>query len=209
MKTLHELINTAEPALPLIQQWIALSPLACELLPPSEQAAGVLLGLQVTTRSPMGAMAHDTGGLLIDGGWLRVLGSGHPRLTRDLLHWNQGRAEGLLLVADDAAGGFFAINGGALGDDAGAMYYFAPDTQEWEGLEVGYSDFLQWALSGRMEQFYADLRWDGWREEVATLPGDLSYSFFPFLWTREGSPSTSSRKAVPVDEIYALSLGQA
>ena len=78
MKPLHELINHEESALPLVQSWAAGAKTTCEVLPPSERCGDVLHRLQVTTRSPMGAVAHGTGGLLIDGGWLRVLGSGHP-----------------------------------------------------------------------------------------------------------------------------------
>lgn len=53
------------------------------VLPKTANAARACLeGLQVTTRSPLGAIAHETGGLLIDSGWLRVLGSGHPRPAR-------------------------------------------------------------------------------------------------------------------------------
>ncbi|WZB72845.1 DUF2625 family protein [Achromobacter xylosoxidans] len=90
MKPLQALINHEESALPLVQSWVAEARTSCEILPPSERSGDVLHRLQVTTRSPMGAVAHGTGGLLIDGGWLRVLGSGHPRLTRDIASWNSG-----------------------------------------------------------------------------------------------------------------------
>jgi hypothetical protein len=53
-----------------------------------------------------------------------------------LFHWNDGRAKDLFLVGDDAAGGFFAINGGALGPDLQMMYYWAPDDLEWAPLDV-------------------------------------------------------------------------
>jgi hypothetical protein len=37
----------------------------------------------VTTRSPLGALASQTAGLFLDGGWLRHLGAGGPaRLQR-------------------------------------------------------------------------------------------------------------------------------
>ena len=68
--------------------------------------ADVLVALQVTTRSPMGAIAFETGGLLFDHGWLRLLGSGSMRLEGDLARWNGLGAsalveafEGALLVA--------------------------------------------------------------------------------------------------------------
>src|SRR5689334_17854253 len=107
----------------------------------------------------MGAVVYETGGILIDNGWLRVLGSGHDRLTRTMPRWNEGRADGFYLVADDAVGGFFAINGGALGPDAKNLYYFAPDSLEWEPLNFGYSTFLQWACAGPLEKFYEWIRW--------------------------------------------------
>ncbi|CAB3817334.1 hypothetical protein LMG26691_00300 [Achromobacter animicus] len=207
MRPLNELINETEPALPLVHDWIAGAAIQCEILPPSPRNDDVLLALQVTTRSPMGAIAHGSGGLLLDGGWLRVLGSGHPRLPRDLAGWNAGRADGFLLVADDAAGGFFALNGGALGDDPGMLYYRAPDNLQWEALELGYSDFLQAMLAGRIEDFYAALRWPEWQAEVKALGPDQCFSFYPFLWTQEGSPAASSRKAVDIAEHCALTLG--
>lgn len=206
MRALHELLNHAESALPLITAWARDAELPVELLPPSAACDAVLLALQVTTRSPLGAMAHGTGGVLVDGGWLRLLGSGHPRLSRDLAAWNQSRGDGFLLVGDDAVGGFFAINGGSLGDDTGALYYWAPDTLRWEALEIGYSDFVEWALSERLGQFYQDLRWDGWQRELPQLGADQCMSFYPFLWTAEGSINGSSRRAVPLDEHYRLNL---
>lgn len=145
MRTLEELIDTEDAALPLVQEWAAGASHPFEILEPSEaDRQRVLLALQVTTRSTMGAVAHDTGGLLIDHGWLRVLGSGHPKLARNIVDWNEERSSGFLLVADDVVGGFFALNGGGLGEDAGAMYYWAPETLRWESLEIGYSDFLEW-----------------------------------------------------------------
>ena len=111
-KTLEELVNMQEPAFPLVQEWVAKAVRPVEMLPPSPGRDEVLLQTQVTTRSPMGAIVYETGGVLFDRGWLRVLGSGHERLTRTLPGWNEGRCDGFYLVADDAVGGFFAINGG-------------------------------------------------------------------------------------------------
>ena len=109
----------------------------------------------------MGALVYGSGGLLIDNGWLRIAGSGHPRLPRDPASWTQ-RPEfasvRALPIADDVAGGIFALNGGDLGEDTGCVYYFAPDTLNWESLEVGYSEFLQWALSGDLDTFYENVR---------------------------------------------------
>ena len=84
MRTLAELINTDDPAIAKIREWMRDATNPCELLPPSQQREEVLVQTQVTTRSTMGAIAYETGGILIDGGWLRLLGSGHPKLPRTL-----------------------------------------------------------------------------------------------------------------------------
>lgn len=206
MRVIEELIDSADPALPLVKEWIADSSTSCEVLPPSQDQARVLVGLQVTTRSTMGAIAYETGGLLINGGWLRILGSGHPKLTRNILDWNEGRSSGFLLVADDVVGGYFAINGGAFSEDNRSMYYWAPDTLQWEQMDFGYSDFIQWSLSGRLDRFYADLRWPGWQSDLGMVSADQCFTFYPFLWTKEGSVNGSSRKAVPTSEQYALNV---
>ena len=81
MKSLEELTNTDDPAIDLLRQWTALDENHIEISPPSASREAVLLEVQVTTHSTMGAVAYETGGVLVDDGWLRFLGSGHPRLT--------------------------------------------------------------------------------------------------------------------------------
>jgi hypothetical protein len=206
MRSLSELIDTKEPGIEKIREWIRSAVNDCLLLPPSARREHVLLETRVTARSTMGAIAYETGGILIDGGWLRFLGSGHPKLTRTLPYWNQGRSSGFYLVADDAAGGFFAINGGTFGADVKKMYYWAPDSLDWEPMKIGFTDFFVWSLSDRLAQFYATLRWPSWRADAAGLSGDRCYSFYPFLWTKEGSVTTSHREHTSVEEAFDLKV---
>lgn len=201
-RSITELLEIEEPALPLIQEWAREAKLLVEILAPSAERADVLVALQVTTRSVLGALAYETGGILVDGGWLRMLGSGNPKLTRDIATWNAGRSNGFCLVADDVVGGFFAINGGAWGEDLGNVYYLAPDTLEWESLSVGHAAFTQWAFTNRLRTFYDSMRWPGWESEVRELPGDQCFNFYPFLSAKEGSTTLSSRRAVPVSEQF-------
>ncbi|NHZ39638.1 DUF2625 family protein [Massilia aquatica] len=204
MRHLSELLDTADPAFPLIRQWASAADLPVELLPPSADRAAVLLALQVTTRSAMGALAYESGGILVDGGWLRILGSGHPRLERNITAWNAGKSDGFLLVADDVLGGFFALNGGGLGHDQGMVYYLAPDTLVWESLEVGFTDFVEWALTSRIREFYGREIMEKYAPEVNAMSGEQCFGFFPFLWTKEGSHESSARRAVPVEEQWKL-----
>lgn len=204
MRPVEELIDRNQPAILLLREWLAKTTVPHEVLPPSAQREEVLVNLQVTTRSPLGALAYETGGILLDHGWLRILGSGHPRLPRSLHSWNLGRSDRMCLVADDAAGGFFAINGDKFGPDFRMMYYWAPDSLEWEPLHLGFSDLLQAFIGGRMSKFYAGLRWPFWETDSQGLPGDHCFAFYPFLWAKEGSVTGSVRSIVPVSEAYAL-----
>ena len=77
MKILKELINLDEPGWELVTEWLNEAENEFEILPKQEKRAEKeLLNAQVTTRSPMGAVIYETGGILIDNGWLRILGSG-------------------------------------------------------------------------------------------------------------------------------------
>jgi hypothetical protein len=215
MRPLEDLINNKEPGWPLVQEWIngaknKVEVLACDTV----KAKDALFKTQVTTRSPMGAIVYSTGGILVDDGWIRILGSGSIRLSRSLPEWNKGKSlteygqrAPFYLVADDAMGGFFAINGGGLGKDAGKMYYLAPDNLEWEPMEKTYTEFLLFCFSGDLAKFYSDYRWKDWRKEVAFLPGDKTFNFYPPLWTKEGKDiNKSSRKAIPIEEQYNYTL---
>ena len=212
MRPLSELIDTDDPAWPEVQEWIAGATNAVEVLPVNEaNRDSALLAIQVTTRSPMGAIVYETGGILIDHGWLRILGSGHSRLPRSLASWNEGRtmfgdgqAPGYLLVADDVLGGFFAINGGSLGPQMGSVFYFAPDTVEWECLDFSYSQFVYWCLQGDVAGFYESLRWPGWEQEISNLGGDQAISVYPFLFTKGEPIAERHRGVVPISEMFSL-----
>src|SRR5688572_2690078 len=161
-RTFEELTSGSKPAWPLVDHWVRGAKNQVEVLSVAPaQATAALVEIQVTTQSPMGAIIAQTGGILVDHGWLRILGGGQERLPRSLPDWNKGRTwldlslpPPLLLVADDVIGGFFAVNGGALTSARGHIHYFAPDSLAWEDLEMGYSEFVQWAVSGDVESFY-------------------------------------------------------
>jgi len=212
MRKLGKLVEKQDPAWPVVQGWIEAASNDVEVLPVDRDKAGsALVKLQVTTRSPMGAIVYETGGLLVDHGWLRILGSGSDRLPRSLPDWNAGRAPSpsgapppYLLIADDVLGGFFAIDGGGLTGAVGKVHYFAPDSLDWQDLDSSYSDFIVFALSGDLESFYEESRWSGWREEIADIPGDRALSVYPFLWAKGPSIAERSRRPVPIAELWDL-----
>ncbi len=212
MKPISELINKEEPGWELVSEWIDQATNKLEVLTRNEkQADSALYKTQVTTRSPMGAIIYETGGILVDNGWIRILGSGNEKLHRTLPEWNKGKTfsefgeqPSILLIADDVVGGFFGINGGALGEDLGKVYYFAPDSLNWEPMDIGYSDFIWWTFTGNLSDFYSNVRWTNWIKDVNEITGNQGFSFYPFLWTEHKNINDLSKKAVPISEIWGL-----
>lgn len=208
-RTVAELVDEDEPGWPLVQEWIDEAVVPVEVLPQSETWATEIEALQVTTRSPMGAIAHASGGLLVDGGWLKVLGASDPKLpwsisglTRELGFWPDPEGPPpLLVVAVDVLGGVFAIDGGQLGAP-GHVHYFAPDDPDWLDCDARYSAWLSASLGGGLDQFYADLRWDGCKEELAALQPDQGIHIYPPPWSEESKPlEKTSRRAISLLEL--------
>lgn len=215
MKKAEELIDKADPGWAVVEDWIKTAKNKVEVLPvDAVKAKEVLYKTQVTTRSTMGAVVFMTGGILVDNGWIRILGSGNSRFNRTLPDWNKGKSfnefgetPSFLLIADDAIGGFYVLNGGGLGNDLGKIYYFSPDNLEYEPLDITYSEFLGFCFNNDLDKFYEGNRWNGWRDEVSKLKGDEVFNFYPFLWTAEGSDiNKSTRKIIPIQEQYSLNL---
>lgn len=183
-----------------------------EILPVDIERGGrVLFALQVTAASALGALALNCGGLLVDHAWLRLLGGGTADLP-DLATANGLGAPtsgtsppGSLVVAYDVLGGVFAIDGGTLEVAPGEVCYRAPDTLRWVSLGAGHGGFVQAALSGALTDFYADLRWPGWEEEVSALNLDQGLSVYPPPFTEQGRDiGSASRRPVAFTELLAF-----
>jgi Protein of unknown function DUF2625 len=215
MRPVDQLINRTDPGWRVVKQWIDSAKNKVEILPvDTSKAKDALYKTQVTTRSIMGAIVYSTGGLLIDNGWIRILGSGCFKMQRTLPDWNKGKAfkefgerPAFFLVADDAAGGFFAINYGSFGKDLDSIYYLSPDNLEWEPLEMNYEDFVWFCFRGDIKKFYKGIRWNSWQKDIQTLKADEVFSILPPLWSKEGKDVEKSfRKPVPAEEQFSNNL---
>lgn len=214
MRTKDELIDEAGSGWRLVQEWIGKATNSVEIIPTTGAEGGeCLTSLQVTTRSPMGAVAYHTGGLRIDHGWVRVLGAPSERSPRSIAGWNRlgqpnERLSGALLVGDDVLGGFFAINGGRFEGNPGMVHYYAPDTLAWESTDLGYSDWLIWLFRGDLERYYATCRWAGWRTEMGSIGGDKGILVYPFPCADGPDFELRNRSLVPIDELWSLYVEQ-
>lgn len=215
MRTLSELIDTGDPAWPDIHSLLTTAPVVVEIIP-ADPAYGArcLHALQVTTRSALGALAYHTGGVLVDHGWLRVLGGGGPHLALPGLDEANDLSAGApdaLLVGVDVLGGRFEVNGAdpvAIGrpGEPGQVCYFAPDTLEWEPHVGGHADWLDWITVGGTTPFYDALRWPGWETGTRRLRPDQGFSIYPPLWSAQAQDdlANTSRAAIPLGELFAM-----
>lgn len=219
-KPLSELLHLEDSAWPKIKDWISTAQNHVELLPPTEQNRNdAILQLQMPLSTNMGAVVYECGGIFIDHGWIRVFGSGHERISRSLPQWTFEVAKAdnqtlpFVLVGDDVIGGFFAFDCGGLGS-TGKVFYFAPDTFEWENMGLNYAEFLYGhCLNGNVGNYYQPYRWENWQADVAHLSGDEAYSIMPPLCVksvvrsqRNNIWSGRSRRAISSNELYASSM---
>ncbi|WP_454044700.1 DUF2625 family protein [Cellulosimicrobium sp. Marseille-Q8652] len=206
VRTAAELAAVDDPAWPTLARMLGRA--GVDIVPAPAWSLEVLFRLQVTVRSTLGALALHTGGVLVDGGWLRLLGGGGAGLP-DLASVNGLGEPGedttvpsVLVVAYDVLGGTFAINGGGLAGPLGNVHWFAPDTLDWVDLGFGQAAFLEWAVSGGTGAFYERLRWPGWYDEIGSVGLDEGLSVYPPLWSEEGRDvARTSRTAIPLGEL--------
>lgn len=217
MRELKELINKDEDAIKLIMAWKNAAKNRIQILAnDSLRSNEALFNTQISTRSPMGAIVFHTGGILIDNGWIRIYGSGSEKLNRNLPNWNKGKTfqnfgdkPGYLIIADDVVGGFFLLNGGDLGNDLGKIYYLSPDNNEYEQLDLTYTEFINFCFSGNIDVFYRDLRWKNWGDDFKKLSANEAFIFYPYLWTKEGRDINKVEKnKASMEEIYTLRTQQ-
>lgn len=212
IRSVADLVDVPSNAWPDVQRAAAAAPVPVDVLPVDQAAAAASLhSLQVTTGSVLGALAYNCGGILIDHGWVRLLAGGTPELpglaaANNLDAPVPHRAPPpWLLIGFDVLGGRFAIDGGGLGVAAGQVCYWAPDTLEWEGLEMGHAAFIKAFLGGATGEFYAPMRWADWEAEVSGIRLDQGIAMMPPPFTSQGDDVESvARRAVPFSELLAF-----
>lgn len=207
-RTWSELVQVPEPLLPTFQKWARGATNPVEVLPPNPNPADreeAIVAVQASRDSLLGTLAWDTGGMLVDHGFIRVLGSGHPRLGSSFATWNR-QSLGVLFVAFDAIGGMFVINDGGLsGVEVGHVAYFAPDTLTWVPMKVDFGQWMLWAINGSTDEFYGAIRWTSWKRDVSMLPGTMGWRFEPPL--HEPAPPGGRRLVPsPMQALLAIQL---
>lgn len=165
--------------------------------------------LQVTSKSALGSIILNTSGIVIDN-WIRILGH-DSNINRGVVSYNligengvATQVDKMLIVADDVIGGLFALNAGKFTEVIGDVWYFTPDTLEWESLEMQYSEFITWIAHGNIDEFYSTLRWSTWKEECKNVKFNEAILIYPFLWSNEKQLEKVDKIIVPVEELLKI-----
>ncbi len=210
MQTLESLIDRGDPAWPLVERWLSSGISDVVLVErDAKLSEAALVHLQTSTHSLLGALAYECGGLVVDHR-VRVLGGGTPEVKASLKTWNglPGDAmpidRGMVRVGFDVFGGVFALDGGAFGKGDGAVHYFAPDSLQWEPLEIGHSAWVHWLITEptKVNEFYDIYTWPDWRLDVSRLTFDQALMLKPPPWSPEHKDLVSvTRRPAPAQDV--------
>lgn len=150
-------------------------------------------------------IAYSSG--IVINNWVRIFGQDSNEIN-GVNHFNtlfKSYIPGLFLVACDVVGGLFAIDTNRISCNH-LMVYFAPDTLEWESIDMSYEDFLAWCFYGNIDEFYSSMRWKNWIEDVSHLNINKGFLIYPFLWAKECNVENATKHIVPLDEIIKLNF---
>lgn len=79
----------------------------------------------------------------------------------------------------------------------------SPGNLIYKPLNITYTAFLQFCFNNDLNKFYEGKRWTNWQTEVSKLNSENVFSFYPFLWTKEGKDIDKNvQNGVPVEEQY-------
>ncbi len=170
-----------------------------------------LSNLGINKDSALGGIILNTAGVCVDN-WIRIIGQSNDehggickynRLGKDI---ECDFVKGMLIVAQDVVGGLFAVNVSKFSEDINNIWYFAPDTLEWESLDMDYAEFIEWVVDGNVDEFYVNMRWNTWKEDCKDIHFEQAYLIYPFLWAKECDLSTATKRIVPFEEMKAINL---
>lgn len=198
-----------------IKQEILSSKNNIELIENENHSDDLISLLQITERSTLGSIIKYTNGILIKDKFLRIFGSEESEWTDTIKKWNnfpqqikqEHLLSGCVIFGYDLIGGFFAINGGAFGENLGKVFYFAPDTLNWENLNMGHSEFISWCINGNVDKFYESFIWSNAQDLINNTKIGQGISIYPFLWSKEGKDiNATSKKIVPLKELWDINM---
>ncbi|MBV9718319.1 MAG: DUF2625 family protein [Candidatus Eremiobacteraeota bacterium] len=210
-----EELTSGDSLWPTITKWVRQANVTIDVLPRTDSdAEREIAALQVTTRSALGAIVFESGGIMLDHKWLRLLGTGLKDVSPSIGHLNglldsssASLIPGTLVFAWDVLGGIFVINENRLPFRRGNVCYFAPDSLAWMDTQMGHAEFCKWSFTDSLPRFFHHLRWSNWAAQVTTIPADHGLALYPPLFSKEGTQiENAAKKSVPTLDLLRLQI---
>lgn len=107
-----------------------------------------------------------------------------------------------LLVAYDVFGGLFVVKDYQAGGNQ--IWYFAPDTMDWENLKITYQNFIEWVCTNEISLFYADFPTEYVRQSFVRIEDDDVLHIYPYLWSKEYKNVNPSINVISFRELFEL-----
>ena len=147
-------------------------------------------------RNMLEIVVHNNS-LIVVNHYLRILCNGNTEYD-NIYSFNASFkkiiGEGIYAVAHDVFGGIFAIT-------ERGISYFSPDTLAWEDLHISYDGFITWISQNNINDFYEPFLWEGFDDFIRKVEPCEGVFIYPFLWSKECSIDTASKKIVPFGDV--------
>lgn len=174
-----------------------------------EYNACILNKMGIDEYSALGQVVANTYGITVNG-YIRILGSGNGVTSYNIMDYNIELEKyfdsGKLIVANDIFGGLFAINTENQNYNSGDIWYFAPDTLEWENLEITYIELLEFVSSDDINLFYENFKWNQFEKYIQEINYNQGILIYPFLWSKECNIEKADKKIVPFSELTLINI---
>lgn len=181
-----------------------------ELIPPDAQCAKTnSVYFQANEQTAFGMLINQSGGAVVEG-VVRLLGSTADPNYRDIKSFNeQFGGNGFIILGDDIFGGIFALNVGMFPECVGNMIYFAPDTLEFEDMEIKLSQFFEFLRNNDLAEFYGLFSPEEYEDLRARNVGfNKVLSFVPPQWSAEFDTTKHDVREIDIYEYYRLQTQQ-
>ncbi|MGM9978792.1 MAG: DUF2625 family protein [Clostridium sp.] len=163
-----------------------------------------LNNLKIDENSILGQVIINTGGIFIEN-YIRLFGSGDEKNSYNIYKYNLELKKyfdnDMIIIGDDVFGGIFSLN-----KEKNTILYFAPDTLEWEDLEITYKDFIKYASSEKIDKFYKSYKWSTFQEDIKEIKFNEGILIYPFLWSNECNIEKAKKDIVPFSELLQINM---
>lgn len=163
-----------------------------------------LNNLNIDKNSMLGQVITNTSGIFIDN-YIRLFGNGSKDVSYNIYEYNlefkKYFDDNMIIVADDVFGGLFSVT-----KEKNNILYFAPDTLQWENLEIDYKDFIKYISSEKIDEFYKSYKWSTFQEDIKDIKFNQGILIYPFLWSNECDIEKAKKSIVPFSELVQTNM---